>query len=175
MPHPTQYMNSSHSDCEWLNVFLNHIIIIIIIIIIIPVVHCSKFSAALKAIWKNFCHRHLLCQALFSISTWPPSTWWCLFLYVTTIFFSMLHSTPNSLNKLVSETWTTNACDQNRAVWLVGCVWKFLQPETCSEQSCVLFGASFLLPGVIQQTVNYYSSFVKLRATEIANNPAKHE
>jgi len=33
----------------------------------------------------------------------------------------------HSLKKFVPET-CTDACDQQCAVWLVGCVWKFLLP-----------------------------------------------
>jgi len=38
----------------------------------------------------------------------------------------------HTLTKLAPEI-CTDARDQNRAVWLVGCVWKFLVTETCME------------------------------------------
>ena len=47
----------------------------------------------------------------------------------------------NLCQKLVSMH---HAHNKNCAVWLVGCIWKFLVLETCTESSCVLFGASFL-------------------------------
>jgi len=46
------------------------------------------------------------------------------------------------LKELVPET-STDTRDHNGAVWLDGCIWKRLEPETCTEYSCDPFRATF--------------------------------